>query len=315
MIRFVLTRLGLSLFSLAAVSLLVFWAIDALPGDAAQRMLGQDATPEALAALRQRLRLDEPALAQYLHWIGGLLQGDLGRSMSSNRPVADLVSGRAASTLLLAAYALVLYLPSSLALGIACAVFRDRAADRLISIAVLLGMCVPEFITGILLVAVFAIGLGWFPPLALIDQATGPGDLLHILFLPALTLTIFITAYAVRLMRETLVETLQSPHVGAARLRGLAPWRVLLHHALPGALGPVLNVTALNIAWLIGSVVVVESVFNFPGIGRLLIDAISFKDVPVIQATVLLLTAIYILCNLAADLAVAMLDPRLRTAR
>ncbi len=173
-------------------------------------------------------------------------------------------------------------------------------------------MCVPEYVVGILLTMVFALALPWFPPLALIDQVHDLAGLLRVLFLPAVTLTAAMTAYAVRLMRENLIDVLDSGYVQMARLKGLPRWRVLLWHALPNALGPALNVTALNIAWLMGGIVVVETVFNFPGLGRLLVDSISLKDVPVILAASLLLTVVYILCNLAADIASLLLNPKLR---
>jgi peptide/nickel transport system permease protein len=182
------------------------------------------------------------------------------------------------------------------------------------SVLVILGMCVPEFVVGIALIAIFAMTLHWFPPLALIDRAHSFGSFVRMLFLPAVTLTIAMTAYAVRMMRENLIEVLDSGYVQMARLKGLPRWRVLLWHALPSALGPAINVTALNIAWLMGGIVVVETVFNFPGLGRLLIDAIDLKDIPVILGVSLLLTAVYILCNLLADIAVLLLNPKLRHA-
>ncbi len=312
LLRLLATRVVLAALSLLVVSVVIFWCVEMLPGDTAQRMLGRDATPEALARLRAELGLDRPAAERYGLWLAATLWGDLGQSMVADRPVADWVAGRAANTLTLAGFALAIYIPLALALGLLSAAFRGRPLDQAISVAVLLGMCVPEFVTGLLLVSVFAITLDLFPPLALIDQAQDLGDLLHILFLPALTLAIAMTAYAVRMMRDNLIEVLESPYVRLATLKGLPRRQVLLRHALPNALGPAVNVTALNIAWLIGGIVVVETVFNFPGIGRLLIDAISVKDVPVVQAVALLLTALYILTNLLADIVVIVLNPRLR---
>lgn len=314
MIRLILGRSALSLLSLLVVSLIIFWCVEWLPGDTATRILGRNATPESLAQLRAQLHLADPALLRYWHWLADALQGDLGTSLVADRPVLDYVWVRAANTLTLAGFALVLYLPLSLGLGIWTAAARGRPADTVISVLVLIGMCVPEFVVGIVLTTIFALGLDWFPPLALIDQVRSFGDLVHVLFLPAVTLTAAMTAYAVRMMRENLVEVLDSAYVQLARLKGLPRWRVLLWHALPNALGPALNVTAFNIAWLIGGIVVVETVFNFPGLGRLLIDAISLKDVPVIQAVALLLTAVYIAANLLADVAVLLLNPKLRGA-
>jgi peptide/nickel transport system permease protein len=314
MARLILLRSALALVSLLAVSVIIFWCVEWLPGDTATRILGRDATPESLAVLRQKLHLDLPASLRYLRWLAGVLRGDLGMSLVADRPVLGYVWGRAANTLTLAAFVLVLYIPLSLGLGLWTAVARGKAADHVVSILVILGMSVPEYVVGIFLIMVFALALPWFPPLALIDQVHGFLDLLHVLFLPAVTLTAAMTAYAVRLMRESLIDVLQSGYVQMARLKGLPRRRVLLRHALPNALGPALNVTALNIAWLMGGIVVVEAVFNFPGLGRLLVDSISLKDVPVILAASLLLTAVYIFCNLAADIASLLLNPKLRTA-
>jgi peptide/nickel transport system permease protein len=314
MARLILSRVALALVSLLAVSVILFWCVEWLPGDTATRILGRDATAASLAVLRQKLHLDLPASARYLRWLVAVLHGDFGTSLVADRPVLDYVWGRAANTLTLAAFVLALYLPLSLGLGLWTAVARGRAADHVVSILVIFGMCVPEFVVGIVLTIIFALMLPWFPPLALIDQAHGFLDLLHILFLPAVTLTAAMTAYAVRLMRESLIDVLDSGYVQMARLKGLPRRRVLLRHALPNALGPALNVTALNIAWLMGGIVVVETVFNFPGLGRLLVDAISLKDIPVILAASLLLTVVYVLCNLLADIASLLLNPKLRAA-
>lgn len=311
MARLILTRAILSLVSLLAVSIIIFWAVELLPGDTATRILGRDATPEAIAVLRQQLQLDIPASARYLHWLMGAVRGDFGISLTADRPVLEYVQGRAVDTVTLAAVALTLYAPLSLILGIWTAVSRGRAVDHIVAVFVILGMCVPDYVVGIFLVATFALALPWFPPLALSDQIHDLPSLVHVLFLPALTLTAPMTAYAVRMMRESLIDVLESGYVQMARLKGLPPWRVLLWHALPNAIGPALNVTALNIAWLMGGIVVVETLFNFPGLGRLLVDSISLKDVPVIQASSLLLSAVYILCNLAADIASMLLNRKL----
>lgn len=312
MARLILSRSALALVSLLAVSIIIFWCVEWLPGDTATRILGRDATMESLAVLRQKLHLDLPASVRYLRWLAGVVRGDFGMSLVADRPVLDYVWGRAANTLTLAAFVLALYTPLSVALGLWTAVSRGRTADHVMSILVIIGMCVPEYVVGIVLTMVFALALPWFPPLALIDQVHDFLGLLHVLFLPAVTLTAAMTAYAVRLMRENLIDVLESGYVQMARLKGLPGWRVLLWHALPNALGPALNVTALNIAWLMGGIVVVETVFNFPGLGRLLVDSISLKDIPVILAASLLLTTVYILCNLAADIASMVLNPRLR---
>ena len=306
---------ALTLLSLLIVSAIVFWLVELLPGDTATRILGQNATPEAVAVLTEKLGLDRPATTRYVEWLGNALTGEFGQSLVADRPVSEYIAGRALNTTILAAFALALYVPLSLALGMITAVTRGSVVDTGITVFVLLGMCIPDFVIAIFLVTIFAIGLDWFPPLALIDRAEGMGDLLWMLFLPAVTLTAAMTAYAVRMMRESLIQILESDYVQMAGLKGLPRWRILFRHALPNALGPALSVTALNVAWLIGSIVLVETVFNFPGLGRLLIDAISYKDSPVVLAISLLLCVVYAACNLLADLAIVALNPKLRASR
>jgi peptide/nickel transport system permease protein len=312
MLRLVLMRAAFAAFSLLIVSAIIFWCVEWLPGDLASRMLGREATAEQIEVLRHKLHLDQPTTQRYMRWLGDALHGNLGTSLAADRPVFEYVWPRALNTLRLATLALLIYIPLSIALGLWTALSRGGPADNAISIAVIIGMCVPEYVVGIFLIVLLAVGLHWFPPLALVDQAQGWWSLIHMLFLPALTLTIAMTAYAVRMMRDNLIEVLESGYVQMARLKGLPAHRVLLRHALPSALGPAINVTALNVAWLLGGIVVVETVFSFPGLGRLLVDAIELKDTPVVLAVSLLLTSLYILCNLAADIGVLLLNPKLR---
>ncbi len=312
--RLVLPRVGLAVLTLLAVSLIIFWTVELLPGDAATRILGRESDPERAAALREELHLDEPALQRYGAWLGGLVRGDWGESLAARRPVTDYVVPRLRNTLILAGSALALYVPLSLALGIATAVSRGRRWVDAASALILVGTALPEFVVAILLLIAFAVVLPWFPPLSLIGQARSVSELLRMLALPAVTLTIAMTAYAVRMMQGSLASVLDSDYVRLATLKGLPRRRVVLRHALPNALGPALRVTVLNVAWLIGGVVFVEVVFNFPGIGRLLVEAIRLLDTPVIEAIAMILASVYILANLAADLVAAALNPRLRTA-
>ena len=312
MSRMVLTRIGMAFISLLAVSAIIFWCVELLPGDAAERILGRNATPESLALLREKLNLHLSAGERYLHWLASLLSGDFGTSLVADRPVLDYISGRIANTALLSGLALLVYIPVSITLGVITAIYRGKFADHTISVIVLVFMCLPEFVIGILLISIFAIKLGWLPPLALIGQAKGVGDLLQLIALPTITIVAAMSAYAVRMMRESLIEVLDSSYVLMARLKGLPTWRVLLFHALPNVLGPAINITALNVAWMIGGVVVVEAVFEFPGIGRLMVDSISHKDVPVILAISMVMTGAYIATNLVADILVILLNPKLR---
>lgn len=311
-LRLVLPRLGLALVTLLAVSLIIFWAVEWLPGDAATRVLGQAATPERAQVLRQQMHLDEPPLRRYALWLNDFVRGNWGQSLVARRPVAEFVLPRLGNTLILAMAALALYIPLSLILGIVTALYRERRFTVWLSALVLVGTAVPEFVVGILFLLTFAIALPWFPPLALIDRAGSLPELLHMLTLPALTLTAAMTAYAVRMMQSSLLSVLESDYIRLATLKGLTRRRVIFLHALPNALGPALRVTVLNVAWLIGGVVLVEVIFNFPGIGQLLIDSIRLLDTPVIEAIAMIMAGVYILANLGADLAAAALNPRLR---
>ncbi len=326
-ITLVVRRLGLALVTLLAVSLIIFWSVEFLPGDTATRILGQEATPERVAALRAEMHLDDPPWIRYGRWLGGFVVGDWGQSLVSRvpsstasaggrtaRPVADIVLPRLRNTLTLAAVALILYIPLSLALGIATALLRHRAVGTLLSTIVLVGTAIPEFVVGVLLLVAFAVAIPIFPPLSLIDRAESIPELLSYLALPAITLTIAMTAYAVRMMQASLVAVLASDYVRLATLKGLSQARVLARHAIPNALGPALRVTVLNIAWLIGGVVLVENIFTFPGIGQSLVDSIRLLDTPVIEAIALILAAVYIIANLGADLVAIALNPRLRTS-
>lgn len=312
MSRMILTRIGMAIVSLVAVSAIIFWCVELLPGDAAERILGRNATPEALALLRERLNLHLPAGQRYLQWLASFMQGDLGTSLVADRPVLDYIASRIGNTALLSGFALLLYIPISISLGAVTAIYQGRFVDNAISMVVLIFMCLPEFVIGILLISIFAIKLAWLPPLALVGQAQSFGQLVELIALPTITIVAAMSAYAVRMMRESLIEVLDSHYVLMARLKGLPTWRVLLFHALLNALGPAINITALNVAWMIGGVVVVEAVFEFPGIGRLMVDSIGHKDVPVILAISMIMTGAYIVVNLVADILVILLNPKLR---
>lgn len=312
--RLVLARLGLSLVTLLAVSLMIFWAVEFLPGDTATRVLGREATPERVQDLREQLNLDRTAPERYGLWLSGFVRGDWGESLVSKRPVTDVVLPRLKNTLLLAGLTLVIYVPLTLVLGIGLALLRESRIAPFISGAVVAGTALPEFVVGLLLLLVFAVWLPWFPPLALVNDADTFWELLHTMTLPAVTLAVAITAYAVLMMQASLVSVLESDYVRMATLKGLSRRRVILRHALPNALGPAIRVTVLNIAFIIGGIVAVEVVFNFPGMGRLFVDSIRTLDTPVIEAIALILAGLYVLLNLGADIATGALNPRLRAA-
>lgn len=265
MTGFIARRIGAMVVTVALSSVLVFFALQALPGDVATQVLGQNATPEAVAALREQLNLNQPAWQRYLSWVGHALQGDFGSSIATGEDVSALVWTHLRNTLLIAAVAVVVGVLLSLVLGVVAGLRRNRAADHVISGSSLVAMSVPEFVVATLLVLAFSIGLPLFPAVV-VEGATAPvASLLPAIWLPAITLAIALAAYIVRMTRAGVIDVMGSEFVTSARLRGLPTRRVLFRHALPSALLPTVNVIALNIAWLIGGVVVVESVFNSPG--------------------------------------------------
>jgi peptide/nickel transport system permease protein len=312
--RLVTGRILLSLLTLLLVSFIVFGMLEILPGDVATRVLGRDATAEALATLRARLQLDQPALIRYGNWFGGLVTGDFGQSLVSGRRVIDILGPRIFNTVLLSIYAFILYIPLTLIPALVQAVRRDRAIDHGLSALTLVLLSMPDFLLGTALLIIFVITLPVLPAISLVDQSSGAREYIEAMTLPAVTLAVVMAVYAVRMLRDNLIEVLDSDYVRMAELKGLPPHRVLLRHALPNALVPTLNVTALNLAYLVGGVVVVEKVFAYPGFGSLLVDALQLRDLPVIEATVMLAAGVYIAANLIADVGAILLNPRLRSA-
>lgn len=313
-LRLAIGRVLLSILTLFLVSFIVFGMLEILPGDVATRILGRDATPESLAVLRERLQLDQPALVRYGEWLGHLVTGDLGESLVSGRRVADILGQRVFNTVLLSIYAFILYIPLTVVPAIIQAVNRDRAVDHGFSALTLMLLSMPDFLLATVLMILFVIMIPVLPAMSLVDRSSGIVEYLEAMTLPALTLAIVMAVYAVRMLRDNLIEVLDSDYVRMAELKGMPARRVLLRHALPNALIPTLNVTALNLAYLVGGVVVVEKVFGFPGFGSLLVDALQLRDLPVIEATVVLAASVYIVANLLADIGAILLNPRLRNA-
>jgi peptide/nickel transport system permease protein len=311
-LRLVIERVLLSLLTLLIVSLIIFAMLEILPGDVATRILGRDATPESLSALRAQLHLDQPALLRYLAWLFHLATGHFGTSLVSGRQVADILAPRIFNTVLLSIYAFVVYIPLTAIPALVQAVRRDRALDHGLSVVTLVLLSMPDFLLGTVLLIVFVILVPLLPAMSLVDQSSGAVEYLRAMTLPALTLAIVMAVYAVRMLRDNLIEVLDSDYVRMAELKGLSPSRVLLRHALPNALVPTLNVTALNLAYLVGGVVVVEKIFSYPGFGSLLVDALQLRDLPLIEATIMISAGVYIVANLLADIGAILLNPRLR---
>lgn len=313
--RFFAKRLALGVLTLFAVSIVVFAATQALPGNAARAILGKQATPEALAALTRQLHLNQSVFAQYTHWLGGVLTGNLGISAATQEPVTQLLSARIGNSGFLVLVAGIVALPLSIGLGVLMAVRRDRPSDQVLSTASLVAAALPEFVIGIALALVFATSVFHvLPAVSLLAPGAHAWGDPKVVVLPAATLVIAVTPYISRIMRGSMIEVLQSEYVTMARLKGMSERKVIWRHAVPNAIVPAIQVAALQLAWMAGGVVVVEQVFDYPGIGQALISAVADRDVPTVQALALLIAGVYVVVNFLADLWTIVLTPRLRTA-
>ena len=314
MTRLILRRLALGVLTLFLISLVVFAAVLALPGDAATAILGREATPERVAALRDQLNLNDSVITQYLDWIGGVLTGSFGESAATQQPVSELLSDRVANTAFLVFVAAVVAIPLSIGTGVWTAMRRDRPVDHVVSTSTLVLAALPEFVIGIGLILLFATSVfHWFPAVSLLAPDQRAWTEPSVVVLPAATLVLAVTPYISRIMRGSMIEVLESEYVTMARLKGLPERTVIWRHAVPNAIVPAIQVIALQLAWMAGGVVVVEFVFSYPGIGSLFIDAVGNRDMPVVQTITLLAAGIYVVLNLLADLATIAVTPRLRT--
>ena len=314
MARLILRRLAQGVLTLFLISLIVFAAVLALPGDAATAILGREATPDRVAALRDQLNLNDSVVTQYLDWIGGVLTGSFGESAATQQAVTELLSDRVANTAFLVFVAAVVAVPLSIGIGVWTAMRRDRQVDHVVSTSTLVLAALPEFVIGIGLILLFATSLfHWFPAVSLLAPDQRAWTEPSVVVLPAATLVLAVTPYISRIMRGSMIEVLESEYVTMARLKGLPERTVIWRHAVPNAIVPAIQVTALQLAWMAGGVVVVEFVFSYPGIGSLFIDAVGNRDILVVQAITLLAAAIYVVLNLLADLATIAVTPRLRT--
>ncbi|HWT24247.1 MAG TPA: ABC transporter permease [Solirubrobacteraceae bacterium] len=313
--KLVVRRLALGVLTLWLISLVVFAAVLALPGDAATAILGREATPDRVAALRDQLNLDDSVVSQYLQWLGGVLTGSFGTSAATQEPVRDLLSARVGNSAFLVLVASLVAIPLSIGLGVWMAMKRDKPVDHVGSTTTLVLAALPEFVIGIGLVFIFATGVfNWFPAVSLLPPGEKAWQDPQVVVLPAATLVLAVTPYISRIMRGSMVEVLESEYVTMARLKGLSERTVIWRHAVPNAIVPAIQVAALQLAWMAGGVVVVESVFSYPGIGAALVDAVDNRDMPVVQTVTMLAAGVYVLLNLLADLATILVTPKLRTA-
>lgn len=311
-IKLIAQRLALGLLLLLAVSVMIFAGTQLLPGDVAQSILGQSATPEALANLRREMGLEDPAWQRYLQWLGGILQGDLGTALSNNRDIASSLWGRAGNTLFLAFWTAVFAVPLAILLGLIAVRYQHRWPDKLISGSTLTAISLPEFFIGYLLIYLFAVQLNWFPSVSTVHANMSFGQRMQAIALPAATLTLVILAHMMRMTRAAILNVMQSAYIETAELKGLRGFRIIARHALPNAIAPIVNVVTINLAFLIVGVVVVEVIFVYPGMGQYLIDHVSKRDVPVVQAVGLIFAAVYIGLNMLADIIAILTNPRLR---
>ncbi len=311
-VKLVAQRLALGILLLFAASVLIFAGTQILPGDVAQSILGQSATETSLANLREQLGLNEPAVTRYFKWLFSALQGDLGTALTNGADIAESLGKRLKNTLFLAACAAVVSVPLAITLGLIAVRFRDRWPDKLISALTLATISIPEFLLGYVLSYFIAVKLGWAPSVAMISDSMSLFEKLQAVALPVAVLTMVVLAHMMRMTRAAILNVMQSAYIETAELKGLSGLEVIRRHALPNAIAPIVNVVMLNLAYLVVGVVVVEVVFVYPGLGQYLVDHVSKRDVPVVQACGLIFAAVYIGLNMVADIVAILANPRLR---
>jgi peptide/nickel transport system permease protein len=312
LVAMVAKRLAFGVVTLFVISVIIFLGVELLPGDLAQALLGQAATVDNVAAMREQLGLNLPAHTRYLTWIGHIMSGDLGTSLATKRPITDLLGARLANTLFLASVSAIAAIPIAIVLGILAALYRESLFDKSISMVTLSFVSFPEFFVAYILIYFLAVEFHVFPSFSKVSSDMSLWDRLYAVSLPALTLTLVVIAQMMRMTRAAILSVISSPYIEMATLKGMSRWRVIVFHAFPNALSPVINVIVLNLAYLVVGVVVVEVVFVYPGLGQLLVDSVSKRDLPVVQASVLVFASTYVLLNLLADVLSILANPKLR---
>lgn len=311
-LKLIAQRIALGILLLLAVSVLIFLGTEILPGDVAQSILGQSATPQALANLRESLGLNEPAVTRYFQWLFGVLQGDLGTALTSRQDIATAIGGRLWNTLFLAFWAALVSVPLAILLGLLAVRYRNGAVDKTISGFALASTSLPEFFIGYVLVFFFAVKLQWLPSISTVYDGMPFLDRMRAIVLPAAALTLVVLAHMMRMTRAAILNVMQSAYIETAELKGLSQLDIIRRHAFPNAIAPIVNVVMLNLAFLIVGVVVIEVIFVYPGMGQYLVDHVTKRDVPVVQAVGLIFAAVYIGLNIIADIAAIVANPRLR---
>ena len=313
MLRMLLRRCFLGAVTVAIVSAIIFLGVELLPGDACTAFLERDAKGQMLENCRKDFGLDRPALTRYFEWAGNALQGDLGMSASGRKSIAELVGHRMKNSLLLAAVSLSVGVPMAIFLGVITGLWRDRPIDLFFSTVAILAMTIPEFVSATVLILILSVWLGWLPGIIVTSASAPASEFFPEILLPVFVLAMVMMAHILRMVRSSVIEVMAGDYIQMATLKGVPYWRIVFSHALPNALLPAINVVALTIAWLLGGVVVIEVVFNYPGLGRMMIDAISDRDLPVVQAIALIVASVYVGVNLTADILTMVANPRLRT--
>lgn len=305
-------RFASSLLTLLLVSMTIFVIAQLLPGDAAQEALGQSATPQQVAALRHEMGLDRPAYVRYASWLTGMVSGDPGQSMVANMPVSEVISSRLPNSLLLAALTALVAVPVALAIGIGSAMNRGGRIDRALNIATLSMVAVPEFLVATIAVLIFSVKLRWLPSIALVSDDMTWGEYLPGVAMPILTLSVVVIAQMARMTRAAVIDQMDRPYVEMAVLKGVAPVQVVLKHIMPNAIAPIVNAMALSLSYLLGGAVIVETIFNYPGLASLMVNAVTSRDMPLLQACAMIFCAAYLLLMLIADVTAILANPRLR---
>lgn len=313
MLRLFIRRFVLGVVTVFLVSVIIFIGVEILPGDACTAYLGRDAQGVLLENCRNEMQLNRPAHTRYLEWAGNAIKGDLGVSASGQKQISELVGSRLRNTLLLAFGAMLAGIPLALLLGVISALWRDRIADLSISTIAIGAMTIPEFVSATIFILVFSVWLNLVPGIVLVSADSSIAEFFPEILLPIMVLTLVMTAHILRTVRSSVIDAMESDYAQMAILKGVPYWQIVFRHVLPNALLPVINVVALTIAWLLGGVVVLETVFNYPGLGRMMIDSISDRDLPVTQAIALIIATVYVGVNLAADLLTMVANPRLKT--
>ena len=311
-VKLVAQRLAIGVVLLLAVSALIFIGTEMLPGDVAQSILGQSATPVSLENLRNEMGLNQPATTRYFSWLWGILHGDLGTALTNKQDIATEIGERLGNTLFLAFWAALISVPLAIGLGLMAVRYRNRWPDKLISGVTLATISLPEFVVGYILMYLFTVKFRWFSPIAAISDSMSLGEKLQTVALPVAVLVLVVLAHMMRMTRAAILNVMQSAYIETAELKGLRPFNIIARHAFPNAVAPVVNVVMINLAYLVVGVVVVEVVFVYPGMGQYLVDHVSKRDLPVVQACGLIFAGVYIALNIIADVVSILANPRLR---